>query len=59
MDRLEVRMDEFIGRMDDETARNDQRHRQILLAVIGIGGSILVTLAGIGATVLLRLFDVI
>ena len=59
IDDLEARLERMEQRVDAEALRNEQRHRQLMLTVVGIGASVLVMLAGIGVTALLRLFDVI
>ena len=59
IDDLESRLERLEQRLDAEALRNEQRHRQLILALVGIGASGLVMLAGIGVTVLLRLFEVI
>ena len=59
MERLEARLESLEQKLEAEGLRNEQRHRQLILALVGIGASGLVMLAGIGVTVLLRLFGVI
>ena len=55
LDALEARVGDLAARFEAAEARNDQRHRQLMLAVLGIGA----TLIGMGFTGLLRLFEVI
>lgn len=55
IDDLVARVERLEQRMDAEALRNEQRHRQLMLAVVGIGTSLM----GMGFTALLRLFEVI
>ena len=59
LDGLEKRISRLEADMAAEGARNDQRHRQMMLAVLSIGAAGLTMLAGMGMTIILRLFNVI
>ena len=59
LEEIEGRLARLEQRMDAEALRNDQRHRQLILAVLGVGVSLLIMLGGGVIAGLLRLFEVI